>query len=67
LNIGNGHYFDEKQWCHYTTLATPNKLLGALVPRVELSALLDTTSITLKDNAPIGLGIVFINTNDYGR
>jgi hypothetical protein len=51
----------------HTTLATPNKLLGALVPRVELSAFLDITSTPLKVNAPVGLGIVFINTNDYGR
>jgi hypothetical protein len=51
----------------HTTLATPNKLLGALVPRAELSAFLDITSTPLKVNAPIGLGIVLINTNDYGR
>jgi hypothetical protein len=67
LNTRNGHYFDEKQWCHYTTLATPNKLLGALVPRAKLSAFLDIASTPLKVNAPIGLGTVFINTNDYGR
>jgi len=57
LNTGNGHYFDEKQWCHYT-LATPNKLLDALVPRAELSTFLDITNTPLKVNAPIGLGIV---------
>ncbi len=41
----------------HTVLATPNKPVGALDLGIRLSGLLDT---------PMGLEMVYINTNDYG-
>jgi hypothetical protein len=48
----------------HTPLAAPIKLVGALGLGIELSTFLDTP---LKADALMGLGKVFVNTNDYGN
>jgi len=52
----------------YTIIATFNKLIGVLVPRVELCVkFFNVIDTPLEIDAPLGLKIVFINTNDYGK
>jgi len=48
----------------YIILATPNKLMGALSLRTKSSTFFGTP---LKVDAPIGLGMVFVNTNGCGN
>ncbi len=44
-------------------MVTPIKLVGALDLGIELGAFLDTP---LESNAPMGSGMVYVNTNDCG-
>ena len=48
----------------HITLATPVKLVSALNLGIKLGAFLDTPP---KVDAPMGLGMVFVNTNDCGN
>jgi hypothetical protein len=68
LNVENSQGFGGKQQHMYTIIATFNKLIGVLVPRVESSVkFFNVIDTPLEIDAPIGLGIVFINTNDCGK
>lgn len=51
----------------HVPFATPNKLLDALVTKVELNTFFDATNTPSKVNTPIGLGTMDVNTNDRGR
>jgi hypothetical protein len=48
----------------HIALVAPIKLVGVLDLRIELGAFLD---IPLKVDAPIQLGMVYVNTNDCGK
>lgn len=50
----------------YAPFATPNKLLDALVTKMELSPFFDATNTPSKVNTSIGLGTMDVNTNDHG-
>jgi hypothetical protein len=45
-------------------LANPIKLVGALDLGIKVSIFLDTPA---EVDAPMGLGMVSVNTNDYGK
>jgi hypothetical protein len=47
----------------HTILATPNKIVGVLDLGIEIGAFLDTTP---EVNNPMGLGMMFVNTNHCG-
>jgi hypothetical protein len=52
----------------HTIIVTFNKLIGVLVPRMELCVkFFNAIDTPLEIDAPIGLRIVFINTNDCGK
>ncbi len=51
----------------YTTLIAPNKLLATSILGVELVAFFKITNTPLEVDTPIGLEIVFVNTNDYEK
>jgi hypothetical protein len=48
----------------YIPFATLDKLLDALVTKVELNTFFDATNTPSKVNTPIGLGTMDVNTND---
>jgi hypothetical protein len=52
----------ESNGAWHITWATPNKPMGALDLKIELNTILDT----LKVNAPMGFGMVLVNTNECG-
>jgi hypothetical protein len=54
----------ENNVASHTTLATPNKPMGALDLGIKLGTLFDTPP---KVNTPMGLKMVSININDYGN
>jgi hypothetical protein len=67
LNTKNGHVSLKNNSVQYTALIAPNKLLGILVLGVELVAFFKITNTPLEVDTPIGLRIVFGNTNDYEK
>jgi hypothetical protein len=54
----------ENSGVSHITLAAPIKLMGALGLKIKLNTFLGTPP---KVDTPIRLGMVFINTNDYGN
>lgn len=48
----------------HITLASLNKLVGALDLGINIGVFLD---ITPKVDTPMALGMVFVNINDYGN
>ncbi len=56
---------DNNVW--YIPFATLDKLLDALVTKVELITFFDATNTPSKVNTPIGLGTMDVNMNDHGR
>jgi hypothetical protein len=50
-----------------TTIFGGLNVLMPLVPKMELGFFLDIINISLEVDAPIGLGIMFTNTNDWGK
>ncbi len=60
---GMANVFTKNSDAWHITLAAPIKLVGALDLRIELGPFFDTP---LKIDAPMELGMVFVNTNDYG-
>jgi hypothetical protein len=67
-------------WCPYITKKINYKkiivvtnffgglnVLMPLVPKMELGFYLNIIDISLEVDAPIGLGTMFTNTNDWGK
>jgi len=66
LKIAKDLEENDNTW--YTIIATFNKLIVVLVPRVELCVkFFNVIDTPFEIDAPLGLKIVFINTNDYGK
>ncbi len=51
----------------YTTMVAFDKMFNVLVSKMEIGLFLNIIDISPKVNAPIGLGIMITDTNDWGK
>jgi hypothetical protein len=67
LDMGIAKVSIENNGVWYINVVAPNKVYNALASKFELSILLNALGTWLDIDAPMGLGMVYINTKKCGK